>query len=66
VLGLGWGLNPEHLAEVHLRSKRLVELVPGKWLDVPLYWQQWALASDSLNSLAAAMSARAKVSLRAM
>jgi LysR family transcriptional regulator (chromosome initiation inhibitor) len=66
VLGLGWGLNPEHLAEVHLKSKRLVELVPGKWLDVPLYWQQWALASDSLNSLAAAMSARAKVSLRAM
>jgi LysR family transcriptional regulator (chromosome initiation inhibitor) len=66
VLGLGWGLNPEQLADAHLKSKRLLELIPGKWLDVPLYWQRWALASDSLNSLAAAMSTQARVSLRAM
>lgn len=66
LIGLGWGLNPEQLADAHLKSKRLLELIPGKWLDVPLYWQQWALASDSLNSLAAALSARAKVSLRAL
>jgi LysR family transcriptional regulator (chromosome initiation inhibitor) len=64
VLGLGWGLNPEHLVEAHLKTKRLVELAPGKCLDVPLYWQQWALASPTLNSLASAMSAQAAISLR--
>jgi LysR family transcriptional regulator (chromosome initiation inhibitor) len=66
VLGLGWGLNPEQLADAHLKNKRLIELFTGKWLDIPLYWQQWALASDSLNSLASAMSAQAKISLREM
>jgi LysR family transcriptional regulator (chromosome initiation inhibitor) len=66
LLGLGWGMNPEKLADVHLKSKRLVELLPGKWLDVPLFWQQWALASESLNRLAAALGAEASTALRAM
>lgn len=66
LLGLGWGMNPEQLADVHLKSKRLVELLPGKWLDVPLFWQQWALASESLNRLAAALGAEAKAALGAM
>jgi LysR family transcriptional regulator, chromosome initiation inhibitor len=66
LLGLGWGLNPEHLADRHIKSKRLVDLVAGKWLDVPLYWQQWGLASESLDTLAAALAAQAARSLRAM
>jgi LysR family transcriptional regulator (chromosome initiation inhibitor) len=66
VMGLGWGMNPELLANPFLKSKRLVELVTGKWLDVPLYWQQWGLASESLNILATAMTSQAAVSLRAM
>lgn len=46
-LGLGWGLVPfEH------SLKDLVELVPGDWLDVPLYWQQWKLSSPVLDALA--------------
>jgi LysR family transcriptional regulator (chromosome initiation inhibitor) len=63
--GLGWGLNPELLAGPHLRRKRLVNLAPDKWLDVPLFWQQWGLASESLDALSAAMSAVAGASLRA-
>jgi LysR family transcriptional regulator (chromosome initiation inhibitor) len=66
LLGLGWGMNPEHLAEAHLKSKRLIDLVAGKWLDVPLYWQQWSLASYSLDTLASAMIAQAAKSLRPM
>ena len=66
VLGLGWGLNPEPLAEAHLRARRLVDLVADRWLDVPLYWQQWGLASPSLSRLAAALTAQAAESLRPM
>jgi LysR family transcriptional regulator (chromosome initiation inhibitor) len=66
LLGLGWGMNPEQLAEPHLKSKRLVELVAGKWLDVPLFWQQWGLASDTLNTLATALTSEAAISLRPM
>lgn len=65
LLGLGWGMNPEPLVDGLVKAKRLVDLVPGKWLDVPLYWQQWGLASSSLEALASAMSAHARVALRA-
>ena len=66
VLGLGWGLNPEPLAEAHLRARRVVDLVADRWLDVPLYWQQWGLASPSLSRLAAALTTQAAESLRRM
>ncbi len=36
--GLGWGMNPELLAGAALSDGRLREVVPGKPLDVPLYW----------------------------
>jgi LysR family transcriptional regulator (chromosome initiation inhibitor) len=66
LLGLGWGMNPELLAAAHVKSKRLIDLAAGRWLDVPLFWQQWGLASDSLDKLAAALTARAAASLRPM
>jgi LysR family transcriptional regulator, chromosome initiation inhibitor len=66
LLGLGWGMNPELLAAVHVKSKRLIDLAAGRWLDVPLFWQQWGLASDSLDKLSAALSTRAAASLRPM
>lgn len=62
--GLGWGLNPELLIRAHLARKRLKDVVSGRWLDVPLYWQHWALASYSLNALAAALRVQAARSLR--
>lgn len=36
--GLGWGMNPELLVRDHVASGRLVELVPGSRLSVPLFW----------------------------
>lgn len=38
IAGLGWGMNPELLASAALADGRLREVVPGKPLDVPLYW----------------------------
>ncbi|QRF53562.1 LysR family transcriptional regulator ArgP [Rhizobium rosettiformans] len=38
IAGLGWGMNPELLAGAALSDGRLREVVPGKPLDVPLYW----------------------------
>jgi LysR family transcriptional regulator (chromosome initiation inhibitor) len=64
LMGLGWGMNPEALAGVHVRSRRLIDLAPGRWLDVPLFWQQWGLTSKSLDGLAAALTARAAATLR--
>lgn len=37
--GLGWGMNPEPLVRPWLDSGHLVELLPGRALGVPLYWQ---------------------------
>ena len=37
--GLGWGLNPLVMVEDHIAAGRLVELLPGRRLSVPLYWQ---------------------------
>jgi LysR family transcriptional regulator, chromosome initiation inhibitor len=62
--GVGWGLNPEPLVARHLGSGRLRELWPGRWLDVPLYWQQWSLTSTSLALLASAIQSQAATSLR--
>ncbi len=63
LLDLGWGLNPEALVEAHLRRKRLRELVPKRWLDVPLFFQRWTLSSPSLDALADALHVAAKSAL---
>lgn len=49
--GLGWGMNPEALVAPLLASGALVELVPGRVLDVPLYWQHWRLDAELLRTL---------------
>lgn len=55
--GLGWGLVPEAQAEPLLRSGALVELVPGRRVDVPLYWQQWKLDVPALALVARTVAA---------
>ncbi|MEV6629487.1 LysR family transcriptional regulator ArgP [Actinoplanes sp. NPDC051470] len=60
-LGLGWALVPEQIARA---DSRLVELTPGKHLDVPLYWQRWRIESDVLTDLTAAVKEVAATALR--
>ncbi|MBP1853258.1 LysR family transcriptional regulator ArgP [Rhizobium halophytocola] len=57
--GLGWGMNPAALVAGHLADGRLVELIPGKVIDVPLYWQISRLASAPLAGLTEAVRAAA-------
>ncbi|MCZ7912951.1 ArgP/LysG family DNA-binding transcriptional regulator, partial [Agrobacterium leguminum] len=49
--GMGWGLNPVQLVGDHLKTGRLVEVVPGTPLDIPLYWQVNRLAAERLGAL---------------
>lgn len=49
--GTGWGLNPAPLVREHLAAGRLVELLPGRHLDVPLYWQCARLPVQALQHL---------------
>ncbi|TCQ28776.1 LysR family transcriptional regulator ArgP [Rhizobium sp. PP-CC-3G-465] len=53
--GMGWGMNPEILVAEHLASGRLVELIPDRPLDVPLFWQINRLAADQLTTLTRAV-----------
>ena len=58
--GLGWALNPEVLVAADLAAGRLVELVPGSVLDVPLHWQFARLTSEVIRPLTAAMRQAAR------
>jgi LysR family transcriptional regulator (chromosome initiation inhibitor) len=60
-LGLGWGMVPEQLADDDLAAGRLVDVAPGRYLDVPLYWQCWKLDSAVLGALTDAVTAAAGV-----
>jgi LysR family transcriptional regulator (chromosome initiation inhibitor) len=63
VEGIGWGMNPLTLVREHLQAGTLVELVPGKRLPVPLYWQQSRLQVPMLGRLTKAVVATAKAML---
>lgn len=64
-LGLGWGMVPEQMARTAIDAGELVEIVPGRWLDVPLYWQRWRLESPALAALTGAVRTAAAAGLRA-
>ncbi|WP_421446368.1 LysR family transcriptional regulator ArgP [Agrobacterium tumefaciens] len=53
--GLGWCLAPESLIEDALASRRIVMVGPERWLDVPLYLQHAAIASQTLQRLSDAL-----------
>ncbi|MFH0130603.1 LysR family transcriptional regulator ArgP [Variovorax sp. VaC1] len=57
--GMGWGMHPASMVADAIREGRLVELVPGSTLPVPLYWQQARAAPQLLKKLGAAVRAAA-------
>jgi LysR family transcriptional regulator (chromosome initiation inhibitor) len=63
-LDLGWGMMPEHFVSTPLATGELVEIAPGRWLDVPLFWHRWRLNSPALNALSEAVHLAAAESLR--
>lgn len=50
-LGLGWAMAPAAMLHAPLASGALQTLAPGRWLDVPMYWQHWAIRSPTLALL---------------
>lgn len=60
VVGLGWGINPANLVQPHLAAGRLVQLVPGVELPVPLYWHCVQKPSALLVLLGQAVSQHAR------
>lgn len=61
--GLGWGMNPVALAAQHLGAGRLIELVPGQRLDVPLHWQHARLGARLIDRLTRDVVAAARAGL---
>jgi LysR family transcriptional regulator (chromosome initiation inhibitor) len=60
VSGYGWGMIPE----LQVPAAGLVDLAPGRGIDVPLHWQQWQLRTRALDRVAAAVIAAAADALR--
>lgn len=63
-IGLGWGMIEDEVAQPDLAAGRLVEVAPGKYIDVPLYWQHWKLQSAVLDALTEAVLRAASKGLR--
>ncbi|WP_298210834.1 LysR family transcriptional regulator ArgP [Acidovorax sp.] len=61
--GLGWGMTPDPMVEDHLQAGTLVELIPGKPVDVPLYWQCWRLNVRALQHMTEAVQRAAGLTL---
>ncbi|MGH8354914.1 MAG: LysR family transcriptional regulator ArgP [Pseudomonas sp.] len=51
--GLGWGLVPELQVRGELARGELLELLPGRPIDVPLYWHHWRNGGELLGELTA-------------
>lgn len=49
--GFGWGLVPELQVQAELASGALREIIPGRPLDVPLYWHHWRSGGELLAEL---------------
>jgi LysR family transcriptional regulator, chromosome initiation inhibitor len=62
--GLGWALMPEQIARDDIEAGRVVDLTPGRYLDVPLYWQYWRMESTALTLLTDAVRKQAASALR--
>lgn len=63
-LGLGWGMLPDPDAAAGERDGVLVDLDPGRHVDVTLYWQQQAVRTAALDRTGAAVGAAAAAYLR--
>lgn len=59
ITGLGWGMCPTKMLDPALAGGELVELAPGRHLDVDLYWQSWRLSIGWLDEFSAALKQRA-------
>ncbi len=62
-LGLGWAMLPLEHSQAAVAAGELVDLAPGRHLDVPLHWQQWKLHSRLIDTVATEVHTEAKHAL---
>ncbi len=62
-LGMGWGMVPRLQCRELLASGALVEIFPGRPLELPLYWQRWNLRSPVLDALSEIVADEARHAL---
>jgi LysR family transcriptional regulator (chromosome initiation inhibitor) len=58
--GMGWGMLVERDVIEALAAGELIDLAPGKHVDVPLFWQHWKLASTVMADLTEAVVGNAR------
>nr|WP_199068392.1 LysR family transcriptional regulator ArgP [Chromobacterium sp. ASV5] len=63
-LGLAYSLLPELMLDDDIASGRLIDLFPGRHMDIPLYWHHWRVESALAAALAAAMTDYCRQKLR--
>ncbi|MGH8782555.1 LysR family transcriptional regulator ArgP [Paraburkholderia sp.] len=59
VTGLGWGMCPERMIAPHFANGELVDMAPGRHIDIDLYWQSWRLSIGWLDDFGAMLRTRA-------
>ncbi len=63
-LGMGWGMVPELLLSDRANRPPLAEVLPGRYVDVALYWQHWTREPVLAQRLTRAVKDAARVRLR--
>ncbi|UWQ55054.1 LysR family transcriptional regulator ArgP [Leisingera caerulea] len=58
--GLGWGMNPLAMVAQDIRTGRLVPLIPGSTLPVPLTWQVARVMAPALAEVTRAVQKSAR------
>jgi LysR family transcriptional regulator, chromosome initiation inhibitor len=53
--GMGWGMQADIQAPNDLPSGLLVDLFPGQWVDVPLFWHHWQREAPQAGRLTLAI-----------
>ena len=62
-LGMGWGMAHDLLLSLRKNRPALQEVLPGRTLDVMLYWQHWARESVAARRLTQAIKEAAREQL---
>ncbi|EAR60478.1 LysR family transcriptional regulator ArgP [Neptuniibacter caesariensis] len=51
IRGLACGMIPDQQSHELLANGTVIDLTPGKYLEIPLYWHIWSLKSDLYDKL---------------
>lgn len=65
IRGLACGMIPDQQSHPLLENRQVVDMTPGKYLAVPLYWHVWNLKSDLYRKLTDSLTKVAEKQLNA-